>query len=326
MSKTPDVRVIDVKSIRENPVALRTVNRESEEYIGLCDSIREVGILNALNVRKSTKDVDGKVIECFELVDGLHRYSAACDVGITEIPVQVVSLTDAQTLEAQIIANVHKIETRPVQYTKQLQRIFSGNPTLTLADMATKVAKSAAWISQRLNLLKLEKSVQSLVDDGKITVSNAVVLSKLPPTEQINYIDQAMSMGSEEFVPIAQQRAKEIRDAARQGRAASPAEFVPLPRLQKMSVLKTEFETPTVGPELCKKFKVKTAAEGFALGIAYVLMLDPTNVEIRKAQDAEKKARLADEKKKRAAERAQKKAENSAKLAAEAAEAAGIKS
>jgi len=324
MSRTPEVRVIDIKTIRENPVALRTVNREDEGYIGLVDSIKQVGILNAINVRLQKEEIDGKKVEYFELVDGLHRYSAACDAGLAVIPVQVIDLTDAQTLEAQIMANVHKIETRPVEYMKQLQRMFASNPTLTLTEMAVKVAKSAAWISQRLNLLKLEKSVQALVDDGKIKVSNAVQLAKLPPEEQINYIDQAMVMGADEFVPLAQARAKELRDAARQGRLATPAEFVPLPRLQKMSVLKTEHETGTIGPELCKKYKIKDAVAGFALGVAFALSLDPTNIEIRKAADAEKKAQLKDEKQKRAAERAKKKAQEATKLAAKAAEVAGM--
>ncbi len=324
MNNTPDVRVIDISTIRENPVALRTVNREDEDFIGLCDSVREVGILNAINVRVQKDNVDGKIIEYFELVDGLQRYSAACDVGLTKIPVQVVDFDNAKALEAQLMANVHKIETRPVEYTKQLQRIFAGNPTLTLAEMAAKIAKSGAWVSQRLNLLKLEKSVQLLVDDGKITVSNAVALAKLPPEEQLNYLDQAMAMSSEEFVPVAQARTKELRDAARQGRVATKTEFEPLPRLQKMSALKSEYERPAIGPELCKKHKVKTGPEGFALAIAWGLTLDPTNVEIRKAQDVEKKAQLEDEKKKRAAERAQKKANESAKLAAKAMETAGL--
>lgn len=321
MATKPNVRVIPISSIRENPVALRTVNRESEEFLGLVDSIREVGLLNAFSVRIAMEEIDGKVTEYYELIDGLHRYTACCEAGLTEVQVSVMSLSDAQALESQIIGNIHTIETKPVEYTKQLQRMFAANPTLTLAEMAVKVAKSPAWISQRLNLLKLEPSVQKLVDDGKLTVSNAVQLAKLPAEEQLNYLDQSMSMGSEEFVPLVQARAKELRDAARQGRADPPAVFVPLPRLQKMSVLKAEHETPTAGPELCKKYKAKSAPDGFALGIAYALSLDPTNIEIRTAEDVEKKAALSDAKKKRAADRAKKKAEDAAKLAAQAAEA-----
>lgn len=320
MATAPDVRVIGLSEIRENPVALRAVNRESEEYIGLRDSILEVGILNPINVRVQTEDIDGKIMEYFEVCDGLHRYSCALDLGLDRVAVNVVDLDDQRTLEAQIMANVHKIETQPVQYTKQLQRIFAANPTLTLADMAAKLAKSPAWVSQRLKLLKLEKVVADLVDDGKITVSNAVQLAKLPPEEQVNYVDQAVHMDAEEFVPLVAARAKEIKDAARQGRKAGPAEFIPIARLQKMSALKEEYDAPVIGPGLCDQVGVTTAKDGFALAVAWVLNLDPASVEVRKAKDGEKKAKLADEKKVRAAERAAKKAEEATKLAAKAAE------
>jgi len=319
---TPDVRVVPLSAIRENPVALRTVNRESEDYIGLRDSIVEVGILNPFGVRLRTENVEGETVEYYEITDGLHRYSCALDLGLKEVAVDVKDLTDQQTLEAQVMANAHGVETTPVAYTKQLQRIFAANPTLTLANMASKLAKSPGWVSQRLKLLKLEKAVAQLVDDGKITVSNAVQLSKLPPEEQVNYVEQAVRMDADEFVPLVASRAKEIRDAARQGRGVAPADFVPIARSQKMSALKNELEKAVVGPALCKRCDVTDAVAGFALAIAWVLNLDPVSVEVRKANDTEKKTRLADEKKQRAAERAAKKAKEATELAAKAAEEA----
>lgn len=316
------VDVIPISEIRENPVALRTVNRESETYLGLLDSIRSVGILNAINVRQQQEEVDGETRTYYELVDGLHRYTCALDAGLTEIPVQVVSLDDAQTLEAQIMANVHKVETRPVEYTKQLTRIFASNPTLTLAEMAAKVAKSPTWISQRLSLLKLDPAIQALVDDGKITVSNAVQLAKLPPEEQVNYIDQAITMGSEEFVPIVQTRAKEIRDAAKQGRKSEAPVFVANPKVRKVAELADELAAGSVGPELCSRCSADNGPEGFALGVAWALNVDPVSIEVRTAQDQERKAALDDAKKRRAAERAKKKADEAATAAAKAAEEA----
>ena len=322
MATVPDVRVVSLSTIRENPVALRTVNRESEEYVGLRDSIADVGILNPINVRARVEDVDGDTVEYYEVCDGLHRYSCALDIGLKEMAINIVDLNDQQTLEAQIMANVHRAETTPVQYTKQLQRIFAANPTLTLADMASKLAKSPSWVGQRLKLLKLEKAVGDLVDDGKITVSNAVQLAKLPADEQVNFVDQAVHMDAEEFVPLVSARAKELRDATRQGRQAGSAEFVATARLQKMSVLKDENNSPVVGPGLCTQADITTAEQGFALAIAWVLSLDASSVEVRQAKYSEKKAKLEDEKKKRAAERAAKKADDATKLAAKAAEEA----
>ncbi len=322
MATAPNVKVVSLSAIRENPVALRAVNRESEDYIGLRDSIVDVGILNHINVRERTEDVDGDVVTFYEICDGLHRYSCALDIGLKEIAINIVDLSDQQTLEAQIMANVHRIETQPVQYTKQLQRIFAANPTLTLADMASKLAKSPSWVSQRLKLLKLEKAIGELVDDGKITVSNAVQLAKLPSEEQVNFVDQAVHMDAEEFVPLVSARAKELREAAQQGRKAGSAEFVATARLQKMSVLKDEHDTQAIGPTLCEQVGATTPKGGFALAIAWVLSLDPSSVEIRQAKYSEKKAKLEDEKRKRAAERAAKKAEEATKLAATAAEVA----
>lgn len=319
---TYDLRTILISEIRENPVALRAVDRESEAYLGLCASIKEVGILNPINVRIRTEDVDGSVVEYYELCDGLHRYAAACDNGLTQLPVNVVSLDDAAMLEAQIMANVHKIDTKPVEYTKQMNRIFAGNPTLTVSDMAFRLCKSPSWVSQRLGLLKLDPTVQELVDDGKIVISNAVALSKLPRDDQVNYVDQAITMTSDEFAPTVQARAKELRDARRQGRSPSENVFTPVPHLQKLGILKEEYSNPSIGPQLVAQQGVADPVAAFALGVAWTLGLDPASVQVQQAKADEKKARLEDAKKKRAADRAQKKAEEAAKAAAKAAEEA----
>jgi ParB/RepB/Spo0J family partition protein len=319
-----EVKVVSLASIRENPVALRGVDTEGEEYVGLRDSIASIGLLCPLSVRSRTEDVGGSVVEYYEIVDGLHRYTAAADAGLTEVPVLVVSLDKAEVLEAQLMANIHKIETKAVEYTKQLQRIFALNPTLTISDMATRVAKSPSWVQQRLNLLKLEPSIQKLVDDDKITVANAVALSKLPHGEQLLYIDQAITMNTDEFAPTIQARAKELKDAAREGRPSEPAVFAPVARVRRAGELKDEFNSSSIGPELCRQVGVVTAAEGFALAIAYVLNLDPISVAQQVAADTEKKRGLEEAKKRRAAERAKKRAEEATEAAAKAAEEAGV--
>jgi ParB/RepB/Spo0J family partition protein len=327
MSRVTEIRLDE---IRENPVALRAVNRESEQYVGLRDSIKSVGILNPVNVRERTEIApgengeDGVEVSYYELLDGLHRYSAARDIGIETMPIHILSLDDAQALEAQIMANVHKIETRPVEYTKQLFRILGGNPLLTLAELATKVAKSPTWISQRLSLLKLDPAIQKLADDGDITVTNAVQLAKLPPAEQVDYIDQAINMGAEDFVPLVLGRVKEIRDAVREGRKAEPSVFVANPKIRKMAVLSEEVDTSVIGPELCSRCNVADAAAGFDLGVKWALQIDPVSVEVRTSMDTERKAAQNEAKAKRSAEREKKKAAEAQIKADAAAKAAGM--
>lgn len=102
---TTVLKSIPLNNIKENPNALRTVDRTTEEYLGLVDSIRKNGILNAVLVREMQNPVDQSVF--YGLIDGLHRFTAAKDAGLTEIPAQVKSMEDAAVLEAQILANIH---------------------------------------------------------------------------------------------------------------------------------------------------------------------------------------------------------------------------
>lgn len=321
MSSQTVFKEVQLAQIKENPVALRTVDRESEAFIGLRDSIKKVGILNSISVRKRTKMIENEEVTYYEIIEGLHRYTAAAELGLETIPVIVKDLDECSVLEAQLMANIHHIETKPVEYTKQLQRIFAANPTMTITDMAAKLAKSPSWISQRLGLLKLDDKIAALVDDGKITVSNAVALSKLPREEQLNYIDLAMTATSDEFVPTVNARAKEIRDAKRAGRKASDSVFVATPKLQKIAHLVEILSSNDVATELCVNQKIKTPVDGFKLGIAYALHLDPISVESRKAVAAAKKRSVEEAKKRRIAERAKKKAEEAANAAAAAADA-----
>ncbi|MEK0324391.1 MAG: ParB/RepB/Spo0J family partition protein [Nitrosopumilus sp.] len=313
--------VIPLSSIRENPVALRAVNRESEQYLGLVESIRTKGFFGAITVREKIDAETGESF--FELVDGLHRFSAAKDASLSEINADVVDLTDDETLEAQVMANIHKIETRPVEYSQQLRRILTRNPLMTEAQLAATLGKSTQWIKERLGLNKIvNEEIQSLIDEGKIGLANAYALAKLPPEEQVQWVDRAMTSPPDEFIPAANSRCKEIREAKRKGENASDAKFQPVAFMQKMKEVKAENETPTIGPTICATNNASTPEQGFALGIAWCLHLDPDSATEQEHKDEERKVERAEAKQKRDAERTQKKSTKAQKDAAEAAQAA----
>lgn len=313
-----DLRTVAISSIKENPVALRSVDRESEEFHHLRDSIRKQGILNPISVREKS---DGGVIY-FEICDGLHRYTGALEAGLTEIPVNVVTFDEAQTLEAQIVGNLCKVDTKPVEFTKALQRMFNMNPTLTMSEVADRVSQSPAWVSQRLGLLKLHDEVQKLVDDGKISLANAYRLSSLPKDEQLNFIDGAISQSPAEFAPTVAQRVKALRDAARAGREATPVTFEASPVGRKLSELKDEYEHGSAGPSLVAKANATTALDGFKLGIAFALSMDPVSVANQKAKWEAREQKRKEEKIAREVERATKKEAEAADAAAKARAAA----
>jgi ParB family chromosome partitioning protein len=311
-----ELKKVLLSDIRENDVALRTVNRESESYLGLVESIRSKGFIGAISVRERE---DGDGTSYYELIDGLHRFNASKDAGREDINVDVVDLDEDQVLEAQIMANIHKVETKPIEYTRQLKRILTRNPLMTESELAGKLGKSTSWISGRLSLNKLSSDqARELVDQGKIGLSNAYALAKLPPEEQADWLDRAVTLPPDEFIPATTERLKQIREARKAGKEAGPAEFVATPHLQKVSAFKAELESPEVGPALCSQNGVTTAADGFAMGIKWALHMDPDSIEVQKEKEAERVAQRDEKKRQKAVERAQKKA---AKLAKELDEA-----
>lgn len=309
-----DLRKVQIPQIRENPVALRTVNRQSEEYLGLVASMKEKGFLGAITVRPRV-DAETKE-EYFELIDGLHRFSAAKDAGISEIGVDIVPLDEDQMLEAQIMANIHKVETRPAEYSQQLKRILARNPLMTEAELAKRLGKSPMWISQRLGLNKIDNpQILELINSGRISLSNAYALAKLPAEELANFVDRAITQVPDEFIPLVNARVKEIKDAKRQGQDATKVTFQPIAHLRKLKEVKTELETPDIGPKLIKATKTKTVEAAFALAIAWLLHMDPVSLDAQKADfEAREKAKKEEDAKRRA-EREKKKAEGAEKKA-----------
>jgi len=314
------LEVITLASIRENPVALRSVNRESEEYKGLVDSIKNVGFMGTITVRKKN-DPETKV-EFYELVDGLHRFCAAADAGLKQINVDCVNLSDDSVMEAQIMANIHKVETRPIEYSKQLLRILSRNPLMTEAELAAKLGKSPQWISERLNLTRITNpKIMGLVNEGKIKLANAYALAKLPAEEMADFVDRAMTKQPDEFVPEVQARVKEIREAKRKGDDAPPAEFVPVQYCQKLKDIKGEIEAGSVRAIL-RGLAPNSFDAGFEMALKWILHVDPKSSATQKTEDEQRRTERTEARQKREGEKAVKRAEKAKEKAIEAAKAA----
>jgi ParB/RepB/Spo0J family partition protein len=296
---------VPIGEIRENPVALRAVNKESENYPGLVDSIRLEGVLSPITVRQMTDPETGQ--KYYSLVDGLHRFNAAQDAGLEEMPIVILTADDAKVLELQFMANIHKVETRPVEYSKQLSRILSNNPLMTQSELGVKLGMSPTYIAARLGLVKLAENVSTLVDDGTINLSNAYVLAKLPPEEQANFVERGITMPPSEFTPNVNARIKELRDAKRQGREAAPTEFVPIPHVRKLGEIKAELDNPTALLAMVREQNLKSPAEIVKATVAWCLMLDPNSIAIAKDKADKREAEAKAGKETRAAERAAKK-------------------
>jgi ParB/RepB/Spo0J family partition protein len=288
--------IVKLANIRENPEALRAVDKASEEYIGLVDSIRQKGVLNAISVRElptgpdGSKQVskDGETL--YALIDGLHRFHSAIDAGLTEIPALVFDFNQAEMLEAQIEANVHKKETKHIEYVRGIQRLMALNPTRTVNDQASRLGKNLTWLKDRLGLLKLTEKCQELVDTGKVVISNAFALSKLPPEEQADWVDRAMTQSPAEFCKAANDRSKEIRDARKKGKDAAPVSFQATAHARKFGEVNEEYQRQTIGKKIIAQKNITSPFDAWRAAIEWCVSMD---AETRSTKEAEHNARQA---------------------------------
>lgn len=308
------VATISLSLIRPNPVALRGVDKTKPEYVQLVDSIQKNGIINAISVREIANP-DQPAITLYGLIDGLHRFTAAGDAGLTEINATILPLDDAEVEEAQIIANIHKIETKPVEYSKALQRLMARNPTMTVSELSDRLSRSPAWLGERLNLTKLIPTVADVVNEGKIGLSNGYALSKLPVEEQAAWVDRAMTLPPSEFVPQVNTRVKEIRDAKKQGRDPN-ATFTPVAFMQKMSAINEELVSGNYAQKLVHH--AKTPHDAFKLALQWVQHLDPVSKQEQTEKHEARMKAQADAKEARQKEREEKKNAEATKVAVEA--------
>lgn len=147
-----------------------------EEQLGeLAESIRRYGVLQPLLVQK--KD------DRYELIAGERRWRAAKLAGLREVPVIVREYTRQQTMEIALIENVQRADLNPIEEAKAYQMLIQ-EFGLRQEDVAERVAKNRATITNSMRLLKLDERVQEMLIQNRITGGHARALLSLEDGEK----------------------------------------------------------------------------------------------------------------------------------------------
>jgi ParB family chromosome partitioning protein len=163
-------QMIAVDQIRPSHMQVRA--RFDAEPLGeLAESIRLHGVLQPLLVRRH---VDG-----YELIAGERRWRAARRAGLATIPAIVRTVDDTSSLEQALVENVQREDLSPMDEAAAYQQLIE-DFHLTHDELATKVGKSRAAISNTLRLFQLPPSVQRMLAEGQITAGHARALLTTP--------------------------------------------------------------------------------------------------------------------------------------------------
>ena len=148
----------------------------NEELIGeLADSIKKYGVLQPLLVQKKG--------EHYEIIAGERRWRAAKVAGLKEVPVVIREYSKQQAMEIALIENVQRADLNPIEEAKAYQMLIQ-EFGLRQEDVAERVAKNRATITNSMRLLKLDERVQEMLIQDRLTGGHARALLSLEDGEK----------------------------------------------------------------------------------------------------------------------------------------------
>ena len=211
------IKMVRVSAIEPNRGQPRK-EFDSESLSELADSIREHGVLQPLLVRRlpgaSLED------ESYQLVAGERRWRAARMAGLSEVPVVVREMSEAEVLEFALIENLQREDLNPLEEAGGYQELID-TFGLTQEEVARKVGRSRSAVANALRVLKLPQELHPYLRDGDLTAGHAKALltvkdrGKMLKLAEIT-IEQGLSVREVE------------RRAARLNEASEEADLVPI--------------------------------------------------------------------------------------------------
>ncbi len=170
-----EITELNLKDLRPNPYQPRQIFDENA-LKELAVSIKEHGVFQPIIVKKSIKG--------YEIIAGERRFRASKLAGLEKIPAIIRDFTDEQMMEIALLENLQRENLNAIEEAKAYQSLID-NLNLTQESLSKRVGKSRSHITNMLGLLRLPKEVQRLINDKKITMGHARVLSKLENDSQI---------------------------------------------------------------------------------------------------------------------------------------------
>ncbi len=142
----------------------------------LANSIREHGVLQPLLVRPVS---DGS----YRIVAGERRWRAAREAGLTEVPVVIKALTDAEAAEIALVENLQREDLNAIEEAEGIRRLMD-EFGMTQERTAERLSKSRPAVANALRLLSLPEAVRQYVIDGSLSAGHARTLLGLKDPEK----------------------------------------------------------------------------------------------------------------------------------------------
>ena len=155
------VKLTDIEPNRDQP----RKHFDEDALRELSESILKHGVLQPLLVRPM---LDGS----YQLVAGERRWRASRMAGLTEVPVVIKELTDAQVAELALVENVQREDLNPLEEANGYKEL-SEKYGYTQEEISEIVGRSRSAVANALRLLALPEEVQEMVMKGELSAGHA---------------------------------------------------------------------------------------------------------------------------------------------------------
>ncbi len=178
---------IEISQIEANPNQPR---REFSEGAlqELADSIKELGIIQPITLRKMGKDK-------YQIIAGERRFRASQLAGKTTIPAYILKADDEDTMEMALIENIQREDLNALEIALAYQQLIEQH-NLSQEQLSKRVGKGRATIANFLRLLRLPAAIQVALKEKRIDMGHARTLLSLDnPAEQIKLFHEIEANG-----------------------------------------------------------------------------------------------------------------------------------
>ena len=158
---------IPIDMIEPNPFQPR-MNFDQEALEELSESIRTLGLIQPITVRHKS---EGR----YQIISGERRFRACQMTGMDMIPAYIRDTNDQGMLEMAIVENIQRENLDPIEIAMSYKRLIE-ECSLTQEQMAVRVGKNRASVTNYLRLLKLPAKIQHDLKVGLLSVGHAKVL------------------------------------------------------------------------------------------------------------------------------------------------------
>lgn len=163
VSRETLIRVSDIEPNKSQP----RKKFDEDALQELADSIKQYGVIQPLILQKRDK--------YYEIIAGERRWRAARIAGLKEVPAIIKDYTPQEIVEIALIENIQREDLNPIEEAQTYQRLIQ-EFNLKQDEVAERVSKSRAAVTNSMRLLKLDERVQQMLIDDLISSGHARAL------------------------------------------------------------------------------------------------------------------------------------------------------